>query len=325
MFFYQKMIYYKLKKVISSKYNRKQEQRYQRAVVFVIENIATGTEAFFQIDRIHKESASLRCQTRKCGHRLVIEHKFCPKIAKTDFEAAAIVALLNVFPTITLKLCSFHLVKSFRHKLRCIYGAGFLKNKKVAKAFCFLRAVPYMRWSTNNLMDDFFELLGQTLPADHRNKKFVDYVRNTYFDCNGRFKHFCYLNFDYFYDICSGVFCTTTNSSEAINASYNRFCKTGFRSTNIVATQIRSFKKISLEKRGLIERFGDKKMNKMKLKTATRQKEITRICNSITCLTIAQEKALLPRLLTDLGNANTSQDLLDSVPADFLFLNEIFC
>ena len=57
----------------------------------------------------------------------------------------------------------------------------------------------------------------------------------------------------------------------------------------------------------------------------TRQKEITRICNSITCLTIAQEKALLPRLLTDLGNANTSQDLLDSVPADFLFLNEIFC
>ena len=75
MYFYQKMIYYKLKKVISSKYNRKTEQRYQRAVVFVIENIATGTEAFFQIDRIHKESASLRCNTRKCGHRLVIEHK----------------------------------------------------------------------------------------------------------------------------------------------------------------------------------------------------------------------------------------------------------
>ena len=73
MYFYQKMIYYKLKKVISSKYNRKTEQRYQRAVVFVIENIATGTESFFQIDRIHKESASLRCQTRKCGHRHVIE------------------------------------------------------------------------------------------------------------------------------------------------------------------------------------------------------------------------------------------------------------
>ena len=66
-------------------------------------------------------------------------------------------------------------------------------------------------------------------------------------------------------------------------------------------------------------------MNKIKLKTATRQKEITRICNSITCLTIAQEKALLPTLMTDLGHANTSQDLLDSVPADFLFLNEIFC
>ena len=75
MFYYQKMIYYKLKKLISSKYNRKNEQRYQRSVVFVIENIATGTEAFFQIDRIHKESASLRCQIRKCRHRLTIEHK----------------------------------------------------------------------------------------------------------------------------------------------------------------------------------------------------------------------------------------------------------
>ena len=47
----------------------------QRSVVFVIENVATWAEAFFQIDRIHKESASLRCQIRKCRHRVTIEHK----------------------------------------------------------------------------------------------------------------------------------------------------------------------------------------------------------------------------------------------------------
>ena len=46
------MTIYQLKEVISSKYNRKDTVRYQRSVLFLIENTVTGEHALFAIDRI---------------------------------------------------------------------------------------------------------------------------------------------------------------------------------------------------------------------------------------------------------------------------------
>ena len=37
------------------------------------------------------------------------------------------------------------------------------------------------------------------------------------------------------------------------------------------------------------------------------------------------EISMMPELLTCLGNANTSDDVLDVIPDDFLYLNDIFC
>ena len=68
------MTSYILKEVLCNKYNRSDEKRYDRSVVFVIQNTNNGNLALFQLDRIGKNRASLRCNNRSCGHRLSLEH-----------------------------------------------------------------------------------------------------------------------------------------------------------------------------------------------------------------------------------------------------------
>ena len=68
------MTIFQLKEVINSKYNRNDTDRYHRSVLFLIENTVTGLFQLFQIDRISKTTAALRCNTRQCGHRLSLEH-----------------------------------------------------------------------------------------------------------------------------------------------------------------------------------------------------------------------------------------------------------
>ena len=190
--------------------------------------------------------------------------EFAPQEFRTDFEAAAIMAIADEFPNAIFKLCTFHLTKSFREKLISLYGGKFQKNKKVAVVWRFLRAVPYLNWSSSSrLIDAFLSLIEQSLPKDDRKSKLVEYLRNTYFDRNGQFRHFSYLQWDYFNDINNGDFNTTTNCSESINSAYNRHCKSGFRSANIIASNIFDFKYNMLAKGGLIRRYGPTKMNKM--------------------------------------------------------------
>ena len=68
------MTFYILKEILSNQYNRNDEARYNRAIVFVIQNTINGNLALFQLDRIAKKVAALRCNNRSCGHRLSIEH-----------------------------------------------------------------------------------------------------------------------------------------------------------------------------------------------------------------------------------------------------------
>ena len=68
------MTIYILKEILSNQYNRSDEARYNRAIVFVIQNTINGNLALFQLDRMSKKVAALRCNNRSCGHRLSIEH-----------------------------------------------------------------------------------------------------------------------------------------------------------------------------------------------------------------------------------------------------------
>ena len=68
------MTIYILKEIISTKYNRSDEERFNRSIAFVIQNTINGNLALFQLDRIAKKVAALRCNNRSCGHRLSIEH-----------------------------------------------------------------------------------------------------------------------------------------------------------------------------------------------------------------------------------------------------------
>ena len=71
---YTKMTIYKLKEVLDSQYNRTDEKRHHRSVLFLIQNTATGHQSLYEIDRISKHSAALRCVEKKCRARLSIEH-----------------------------------------------------------------------------------------------------------------------------------------------------------------------------------------------------------------------------------------------------------
>ena len=68
------MTIYKLKEVLESQYNRTDVKRHHRSVLFLIQNTVTGHQCLYQIDRISKHTAALRCNERKCGSRLSIEH-----------------------------------------------------------------------------------------------------------------------------------------------------------------------------------------------------------------------------------------------------------
>ena len=64
--FIKKMTIYKLKEVLDSQYNRSDVKRYHRSVLFLIQNTATGNQSLYEIDRIAKHSAALRCIEKKC-------------------------------------------------------------------------------------------------------------------------------------------------------------------------------------------------------------------------------------------------------------------
>ena len=68
------MTIYKLKEVLDSHYNRSDVKRHHRSVLFLIQNTVTGNQSLYEIDRIAKHSAALRCIEKKCRARLSIEH-----------------------------------------------------------------------------------------------------------------------------------------------------------------------------------------------------------------------------------------------------------
>ena len=53
-FYNEKMPLYILKEVLCNQYNRKDEKRFDRSVVFVIQNTKNGNLTLFQLDRISK-------------------------------------------------------------------------------------------------------------------------------------------------------------------------------------------------------------------------------------------------------------------------------
>ena len=209
------MTIYKLKDLLDSQYNRSDVKRHQRSVLFLIQNTVTGNQSLYEIDRISKHTAALRCIEKKCRARLSIEHDIPTEpFGSSKGRVIASTVLKEDLLNMENWLKVYH-----SHTLKC-------------------------------------KMIGQTI-----------YDKNTYFDRNGQFRHFSYLQWDYFNDIISDDFNTTTNCSESINSAYNRHCKSGFRSANIIASNIFDFKYNMLAKRGLIRRYGETKMNKVKPKT----------------------------------------------------------
>ena len=77
------------------------------------------------------------------------------------------------------------MTKSFREKLREIYGGKFDEIQEVKIAWRYLRAVPYMNWSSSSLLvDEFLKLMAETLPNDDQKFILTKYLKNTYFNRN---------------------------------------------------------------------------------------------------------------------------------------------
>ena len=65
-------------------------------------------------------------------------------------------------------------------------------------------------------------------------------------------------------------------------------------------------------------------LNKKKPKTLERQAEISKTCRAISHISIDDQIINFTELLTCLGNANTSEFVLNQTPKDFLYLNDNF-
>ena len=63
------MTIYKLKEVLDSQYNRSDVKRHHRSVLFLIQNTVTGNQSLYEIDRIAKHSAALRCIEKKMSSK----------------------------------------------------------------------------------------------------------------------------------------------------------------------------------------------------------------------------------------------------------------
>ena len=133
-----------------------------------------------------------------------------------------------------------------------------------------------------------FSPIEQILPKDDRRSKLVEYFKNTYFDRNGQFRQFLYLQWDY--------------------SSHQTF----FISNTICWRNV------------VFRRYGVTKMNKVKPKTLRRPAEISKNSRAISHMSIDDQITNFTELLTCLGNANTSEFVLDRIPKDFLYLNDIF-
>ena len=68
---------------------------------------------------------------------------------------------------------------------------------------------------------------------------------------------------------------------------------------NIVAKNLHEFKTKMIQKRGLIECYGESKMNKARRSVLERQAEIKRTCRAMSALNIEAEIEMLPQLLHD--------------------------
>ena len=69
---------------------------------------------------------------------------------------------------------------------------------------------------------------------------------------------------------------------------------------------------------------GNQSLYEMKAKTLQRQAEISKTCRAISHMSIDKQITDFTELLTCLGNANTSEFVLDQIPKDYLYLNDIF-
>ena len=65
-------------------------------------------------------------------------------------------------------------------------------------------------------------------------------------------------------------------------------------------------------------------MTKVRPKTLQRQAQIQKIIRAISHMTLEEEIAALPQILTDLGFANASEFTLKQIPDDYLYLCDIF-
>ena len=66
-------------------------------------------------------------------------------------------------------------------------------------------------------------------------------------------------------------------------------------------------------------------MNKVKQLVLKRQNEIKKICRAISFMTNDELIVKLPQILFDLGVANTSDFVMESLPEDFTYLPDLFC
>jgi len=138
---------------------------------------------------------------------------FSPKTVFADFEKAIHLALLKVWPSISLKGCRFHLAQSWWRKIQTIgLSSEYKKNTEIGKYLKYFFGLPFL--NSNDVSDCFTDYLMAIQPRNEKVEIFVDYILETYISNESNFPPFLWAEY-------SASTMRTTNSCEAFHSKFN--------------------------------------------------------------------------------------------------------
>ena len=138
---------------------------------------------------------------------------FSPKRVFADFEKAIHLAILSVWPSITLKGCRFHLGQSWYRKIQSIgLSSEYKIDSESSKYLKYFFGLPFLH--PDEVINCFTDDLISIKPLDEKIDIFTDYILETYILPESSFPPSLWAEY-------SATTMRTTNSCEAFHSKLN--------------------------------------------------------------------------------------------------------
>ena len=174
-----------------------------------------------------------------------------PSQISCDAEAGFIGAVREVFPTVPIRICSFHIKQAIRRRLVTAFQPCDKKfNGTREKIFGVIRAFVYSPFMENpaltNKLFDIIRSKAISCPTDVQSAvgEFIEYLESNWLTPGGVFGP---QNWNFFDDILNGEPDTTNNTSESVNHKFGKTINVGYKAYKRVCRAIKKHKKLAID------------------------------------------------------------------------------